>query len=357
MCKRIFANQTNLSFGIPFYKIGTLGSKCDSYISYDLFLEYKNKYKFPIKGETLITCSGTVGRCVKYDGNDAYYQDSNIVWLRGNNSPITNDFLYILLLNTNWTKLNSTTISRIYNNNLYSLQYNYPINIDVQNKIVDFFKKIDNRIETQKKIIRVLEDQMNSIKNKLFTKEYKSQTIHLSAILNEISNKSIINNQFPVISSTVKGLVLQSEYFDKEIASSNNIGYKIIEKGNIILSPQNLWMGNITFNNKFDKGIVSPSYKVFNIDSRYNKEYIYEILTTKKAFYLYKAVSEQGASIVRRNLNMEEFMQLSFKFPDINFQNKIMKYFSSFKNKLENEKKILSLYEKQKQYLLSKMFI
>ena len=226
-----------------------------------------------------------------------------------------------------------------------------------QEKISYFLSLIDNRVEAQKKIIENLESQINSIKNELFTKEYKSQKIHLSEILNEIANKSIINNQFPVISSTVKGLVLQSEYFDKEIASSNNIGYKIIEKGNIILSPQNLWMGNITFNNKFDNGIVSPSYKVFNIDSRYNKEYIYEILTTKKAFYLYKTVSEQGASIVRRNLNMEEFMQLSFKIPDINLQNKIMKYFVSLKNKLDNEKKILSLYEKQKQYLLNKMFI
>ena len=225
------------------------------------------------------------------------------------------------------------------------------------NRISKIIIKMEQRIITQKKIISNLESQMNSIKNKLFTKEYDSHTTALSSILNEISNKSIINNQFPVISSTVKGLVLQSEYFDKEIASSNNIGYKIIEKGNIILSPQNLWMGNITFNNKFDKGIVSPSYKVFNVDSKYNKEYIYEILTTKKAFYLYKTISEQGASIVRRNLNVEAFMRLSFKFPDINFQNKIMKYFSSFKNKLKNEKKILSLYEKQKQYLLNKMFI
>lgn len=249
------------------------------------------------------------------------------------------------------------TIVHLHNDDLKNLILYFPDSIQKEKKIATFLHLIDKRISTQKKIISNLESQMNSIKNKLFTKEYDSHTTALSSILNEISNKSIINNQFPVISSTVKGLVLQSEYFDKEIASSNNIGYKIIEKGNIILSPQNLWMGNITFNNKFDKGIVSPSYKVFNVDSKYNKEYIYEILTTKKAFYLYKTISEQGASIVRRNLNVEAFMHLSFKFPDINFQNKIMKYFSSFKNKLKNEKKILSLYEKQKQYLLNKMFI
>lgn len=81
MCKRIFANQTNSNEGVPFFKIGTLGGKPDVFISRGLFEEYKSKYNFPRLGEILITCSGTVGKCLAYDGSDAYFQDSNIVWI------------------------------------------------------------------------------------------------------------------------------------------------------------------------------------------------------------------------------------------------------------------------------------
>ena len=53
MCKRIFAEQTNESEGIPFYKIGTLGKEPDAFISKSLFDEYINKYNFPKIGEIL----------------------------------------------------------------------------------------------------------------------------------------------------------------------------------------------------------------------------------------------------------------------------------------------------------------
>ena len=229
--------------------------------------------------------------------------------------------------------------------------------IDEQEKVSNFLSLIDLKISTQKKIINNLESLINTIKNKIFNNEVCISKTPLKEILIEINRKSTVNNQFPVISSTVKGLVLQSEYFDKEIASENNIGYKIISKDNIILSPQNLWMGNITYNDKFENGIVSPSYKIFNISEKHNKKYIFEMLTTKKAFYYYKTVSEQGASVVRRNLNYEGFMELMFNVPPKETQDHDIKILESYNDKLTNEKKILLAYEKQKQYLLNHMFI
>ncbi len=227
----------------------------------------------------------------------------------------------------------------------------------LSNKYIQVLDLIGAKISTQKKIINNLESLINTIKNKIFNNEVCISKTPLKDILIEINRKSTVNNQFPVISSTVKGLVLQSEYFDKEIASENNIGYKIISKDNIIISPQNLWMGNITYNDKFENGIVSPSYKIFNISEKYNGKYIFEMLTTKKAFYYYKTVSEQGASVVRRNLNYEAFMELMFNVPPKETQDHDIKILESYNDKLTNEKKILLAYEKQKQYLLNHMFI
>lgn len=244
---------------------------------------------------------------------------------------------------------------RVYFNQFIKMKFKVPNN-DEKRKINELISLIEQRVLTQKKIIDKLKSLIISIKNTEFyyMKGFKEK---LENILIELNEKTIINNQYDVLSSTVKGIFKQSDYFDRTVASENNIGYKIVKRGNIVISPQNLWMGNISYNDKFDMGIVSPSYKIFNISLNYNERYIFEMLTTKKSLYLFKTVSEQGASIVRRNLNYEAFMQLTFNVPSLNKQNNFIEQLSLLQSKLSLENKILSLLEQQKQYLLDKLFI
>lgn len=166
-----------------------------------------------------------------------------------------------------------------------------------------------------------------------------------------------MNNQHEVLSSTVKGIFSQREYFSKDIASENNIGYKIIRLHDVVLSPQNLWMGNINYNDKFDIGIVSPSYKIYSIADKYDKKYVSALLKTHRSLYNYMLVSEQGASIVRRNLNTEAFEQLVFKMPTFDKQREIGRAISLLQSRLEIANMLKRAYESQKQYLLRQMFI
>ena len=100
MCKRIMKNQTSSMGDVPFYKIGTFGKEPDAYISRELFEDYKHKYSFPSKGTILISAAGTIGRCVIYDGEDAYFQDSNIVWLENDEKQVLNSYLYYFFYNS-----------------------------------------------------------------------------------------------------------------------------------------------------------------------------------------------------------------------------------------------------------------
>ena len=68
-------------------------------------------------------------------------------------------------------------------------------------------------------------------------------------------------------------------------------------------------------------------------------------------------VSEQGASIVRRNLNMEAFSQLVFKIPSLEKQREIGYAISLLKFRLETANNIIRAYTSQKQHLLRQMFI
>lgn len=153
MCKRIFSHQTRQDFEIPFFKIGTLGGTPDAFISRDLFELYRNKYNFPQKGEVMITCSGTIGRCIQYDGKDAYFQDSNIVWLHNQQGEVlSNNFAFIALSNQDWSMLSSTTITRLYTTDLKKIQIPLPP-LAEQEKIAEILSTWDTQIQNFETLI------------------------------------------------------------------------------------------------------------------------------------------------------------------------------------------------------------
>jgi len=183
------------------------------------------------------------------------------------------------------------------------------------------------------------------------------ENVKLGDILSERIEKTTQNNQYEILSSTRQGIFLQREYFSKDIASENNIGYKIVRLNDVVLSPQNLWMGNINFNDKFQIGAVSQSYKIFTIAERFYKPFIAAVLKTHRALYNYELVSEQGASIVRRDLNMEAFEQLTFKIPSYDVQIQIGNAISTLQQRIALTQKLYWVMTQQKQWLLQQMFI
>lgn len=151
MCKRIFKEETLDKGDVPFYKIGTFGGKADSYITNELFESYKKKYSYPSKGDTLISCSGTVGRCVIFDGSPSYFQDSNIVWLEPNDKNLDYDKFYLnsVLENLRWDSLSSSTIKRIYSKDLLEKEWFIPC-LDEQQIIAEFISMLNNKLAIEK---------------------------------------------------------------------------------------------------------------------------------------------------------------------------------------------------------------
>jgi type I restriction enzyme S subunit len=172
MCKRIFKEQTtpNPEKGIPFYKIGTFGKEADAYIPEDLFIEYKNKYNYPNKGDILISASGTIGRLVIYDGSPAYYQDSNIVWLGHDENQVTNEFLFYCYLMVNWQTSDGGVIKRLYNSDLKNVSIFFPENELEQQKIASCLSALDELITAQAEKIEQLQEHKKGLMQGLFPK-------------------------------------------------------------------------------------------------------------------------------------------------------------------------------------------
>ena len=169
MCKRIMKEETSEQGDIPFFKIGTFGGKADAYISNELYEKYKKEYSFPKKGDILISASGTIGRLVVFDGKDAYFQDSNIVWIDNDENLVYNAYLKYYYQIVEW-KTDGGTIKRLYNNNLRATRIAIPSK-QTQQEIVEKLDAFENLIQSLEQEIKLRKQQYEYYREKLLTFE------------------------------------------------------------------------------------------------------------------------------------------------------------------------------------------
>lgn len=363
MCKRIFASQTNSDGEVPFFKIGTIGGVPDSYISSALFEDYKRRFNFPEVGEVLITCSGTVGRCLQYDGSPAYYQDSNIVWLHGAKSPIESEFLYWLLKRHDWKTLNTTTISRIYSSDLLNLKLSFPT-AEEQEKITHFLILIDRRIGIQNKIIDDKKREIKVLNDLLYRQTIKKhfRFADISRCYAGLFGKSAddFGEGMPYITYLN---VLNNRYIDpsqrgyvsvKDGESQNSLLY-----GDVVLTlssetPQEVGVASvylesgIAYLNSFctilrfdDENVICSEYATWLFSTTAFRKHIYPFA--------------QGST--RYNLNLGSFMQSQFAIPHIDSQKKIGHMLNGLAQMVRIEERELSRLYQMKKFLLNGLFI
>ena len=238
-----------------------------------------------------------------------------------------------------------------------------------QQKIALFLTTIDTKIEQLTKKVELQEQYKKGVMQKIFNQEIrfknddgsefpKWEEKRLGDVLVESKEKSTISGEYEILSSTKDDIVLQNEYFNREIASKDNSGYKILRKNQLVFSPQNLWLGNINVNTKFQVGLVSPSYKIF--DFKMNivlVEYCKYILKSSRMMYEYAQASEQGASVVRRSLNMDLFKSIKINLPSLEEQTKIANFLLTLDKQIDRTKEQLAKTKEFKKGLLQRMFI
>lgn len=142
MCKRIMKAETSSEGEVPFFKIGTFGKEPDAFITRKKYEEYKRLYSYPRKGDILISAAGTIGRAVIYNGEDAYYQDSNIVWISNDESIVSNKYLFYYYQLQPWTVSTGGTIARLYNDNIAKAPIPAPP-LEEQERIVAILDRFD----------------------------------------------------------------------------------------------------------------------------------------------------------------------------------------------------------------------
>jgi len=223
---------------------------------------------------------------------------------------------------------------------------------DEQVKIGVLMSKIDERIETQNKIIEELKTSIKAILDDFFTNKSNSK---VGNYITEISLRNKSNVGYPVFSvSNKKGFIPQNEQFeDKVIASDDKSSYKIVSKNTFAYNPARINVGSIGLYEHDSPCIVSPMYNCFNV---LEIEPTYLLMYFKSSFFI-NEMNKRLEGSVRMCLTMDGLKNLPIYIPSTDEMHKVISIYLSINRKLQNSMKLLDLYLKQKEYLLSNLFI
>lgn len=236
-----------------------------------------------------------------------------------------------------------------------------------QQKIAQFLSSVDEKIQALKKKKSLLEQYKKGMIQKIFSQELRFKDENgnefpeweerkLGEVLIKYEEKTIRNNQFPILTSARTGIYFQKDYFDgNEVASKDNTGYNVVPKGFFTyrhMSDDTSFKFNI--NTLCEKGIVSTLYPVFT--TRNMNDYFLQIsLNEGPQFKNYAIMQKQGGS--RTYMYFSKLEQLELPIPSLAEQTKIANFLSAIDEKIEHVGNQLAKMEQWKKGLLQKMFV
>lgn len=180
------------------------------------------------------------------------------------------------------------------------------------------------------------------------------EDIPFGDLLEQYSKKTKTNNEDILLSCAIDGIFLNSELFSHQRASDNT-GYLKIDKGTLILSAQNLHLGNANVNMRFDHGIISPAYKTFHLKGCL-PEFMAHWVKREGAKKFFYNVTTTGASQCRRNVEWETLYEQPIMMPSIEEQKAIANFLALYDQKIANQMAKIEALETRRKGLLQKIF-
>ena len=180
------------------------------------------------------------------------------------------------------------------------------------------------------------------------------EDIPFGELLEQYSEKTKTNNEDILLSCAIDGMYLNSELFSHQRASDNT-GYLKVDKGTLILSAQNLHLGNANVNMRFDHGIISPAYKTFHLKGCL-PEFMAQWVKREEAKKFFYDATTTGASQCRRNVEWETLYEQPIMMPSINEQKVIVDFFALYDQKIDIQREKVKALETRKKGLLQQIF-
>ena len=325
--------------GTPIILYGRLYTKYETVINeVDTFVDVQPNSVYSTGHEVIVPASGETAE----DISRASFVAKSGILLGGDLNIIVPDdyinpvFLALTISNGNQQKelskrAQGKSVVHIHNSDLENVVLLYP-KYEEQEKIGEYFSKLDSLITLHQREYFSFDFGSGSAKIAQNTLSWEQRK------LSEISEKVSKKNQDMVVdevftNSAEFGIISQRDYFDKDIANSENIdGYYIVEPNDFVYNPRISTLAPFgpVRRNKLDKsGAMSPLYYVFrtyDVDCGY-LEYFFK---TNRWHSFMHLNGNSGARSDRFAIRDEVFRDMPISMPqDIEEQKKVGDFFST----------------------------
>ena len=143
------------------------------------------------------------------------------------------------------------------------------------------------------------------------------------------------DKNLPVLSMTMhNGILLQKDRFKKNLASVDKSNYKIVKKGQLVVGFP-IDEGVLYIQNIIDKGIMSPAYNVWNVDTQLVDLQFLEYSLHSPSSMKYYASHLRGTTARRRSLPTETLLALPLTIPDMENQKKVVRNLQKLNDVIE----------------------
>lgn len=179
--------------------------------------------------------------------------------------------------------------------------------------------------------------------------------VYIGDFLNEYRCASNDIDNIPVYSSTRKGLILQSEYYDKKVTQETNLGYKIVPQEYVTyrhMSDDDIFHFNI--NKTGHEVLVSIEYPVFTSSENGDLGFIISVLNNTERFRYFCRTQKLGGT--RTRLYFKNLSKYQFSAPKAEEQEKIAQILCAQDKLIELKEKRIAEKKRQKKYLMNRLF-
>lgn len=375
--KRIFIHETSLIGDVPFYKIGTFGREPKLFISQELFDDYKKRYPFPEKGDLLFSVIGSIGRVVEYTGEDEYFQDSNVVWLK-HDGAIVNSFLKQFYSIVEWEGIEGSTIKHLYNRTILGTKIQTPSR-EEQTQIGNTFQKLDSLINQHQQ----KHDKLSNIKKAMLEKMFPKQGETTPEIRSKGFHGEWEEKPLKKVASDISdGNWIESEHI------FNSGEYRIIQTGNIgigsyldrtkhakffhqtnfdVVRGNEIYPGDILISRLAEpagRAVILPDtgYRMVTAvdvaivrpESTFDSYFIMTFLNKDETL---KAVSEWVSGTSHKRISLANLVKIKITLPCVKEQIAIGNYFQKLDTLINQHQQQITKLNNIKQACLKKMFV
>ena len=180
-----------------------------------------------------------------------------------------------------------------------------------------------------------------------FSGEWESA--RLSSFAKKITKKNKGNTISNILCNSANfGIIPQSEYFDRDIANSENTDtYYIVESGDFVYNPRKSVTspyGPVNMYKGKNLGIISPLYLCFSVKG-ISKEYLLNWFKGNKWYRYVYSHGDMGVRYDRVSIKDDIFFHMPINVPNIDEQEKISKILNLIDKRIATQNKIIEKLE------------